>query len=233
MADEKDVLDEKELEESFNKSLADLKDSIGEVVEENLEKAKKKKVFPPPKASDDEEDEEKEEDEDDDEEEEEEEEEAKSLDDYVDENQEAAAILEIEPYLRAFQKSIAHALADLSKSVAKRLDKMEVLTKSLARVTLAGAELQKSVKDEVVRIGAAKLPIKSFMLKGRTAGEKNIEVDPQEVLLKSRVWRAKGLIDLVEAGAIENRVNLRRLGVLNDPLDQKVIALVKAEEKAS
>lgn len=229
--------DDLDLEKGFNDAVDDLRKSLnipakGEESEEELEKAGK---VPPQlqanakkmkaKASDEEEPEEE------DEEEEEEDEYRKSIEDTLREEPEAAAAMDVEPFLLQLAKAIDESQESGAKATTKRLDKIESMVKSIGRTVLAAAELQKSTRDMVKSIGETPIPARGItsLKKARFSNPDGsaLEFAPRDVLAKSRDWVKTGKVNLVEAGNIEARVNKGLLGRVNDQLDQKVAALMR------
>lgn len=150
----------------------------------------------------------------------------KSIEDTLREEPEAAAAMDVEPFLLQLAKAIDESIAD----VGVRMSRVEKLTKSIGMAAVASSELQKSTRELVQRIGGAPVPSGSVrrLEKARFNGSET-EVEPRDVLSKSREWFQKGKIDLTEAGLIEGRINKNLLGRVNDRLDQKVAALMGEE----
>ena len=215
------------IEKGFNDAIDGLRKSLGMKddgeSQEELEKAKK--GAPPFKKEDEGGEEEPEKDED--EEEEEEKEYQKSIEEMLGEEPEAAAAMDVEPFLLQLAKAIDESMI----SVFAKVDRTEKLVKSMGVASLASAELQKSTRDMVKQIGG--MPVASSSIKRLqkarfdNADGTPLEVNPANVLAKSRDWVKEGKINLMEAGKIEGRVNKNLLGKVKDPLDQKVAELMK------
>jgi len=215
------------IEKGFNDAIDGLRKSLGMKddgeSQEELEKAKK--GAPPFKKEDEGGEEEPEKDED--EEEEEEEEYQKSIEEMLSEEPEAAVAMDVEPFLLQLAKAIDESMI----SVFAKVDRTEKLVKSMGVASLASAELQKSTRDMVKQIGG--MPVASSSIKRLqkarfdNADGTPLEVNPANVLAKSRDWVKEGKINLMEAGKIEGRVNKNLLGKVKDPLDQKVAELMK------
>jgi hypothetical protein len=230
MGTETEVLteeDELDIEKGFNDAIDDLRKSLGQDGEEDdqtqeeLNKAKAE-------SKDDEEEAEEEE------EEEEEMRYKKSIEDTLREEPEAAAAMDVEPFLLQLAKALDEGMSQLQKSVNKRVAGVEKLVKSIGNTVLAGAELQKSTNEIMTKIGEQPVPSGSVRQLRKSRFESG-EGDPSEydnraVLQKSLEWVREGKIDLVESGMIEMRINKNVLGKSNDPLDQKVAALMKSGE---
>ena len=216
------------MEAGFNDAIDGLRKSLGQEVddgksEEELNKAKKSDA----KA------EEEEAEEDDEEEEEEEMSYKKSLEDTLREEPEAAAAMDVEPFLLQFAKAIDEAIDQLHKSVSSKMAGVEKLVKSIGDVTLKGALLQKANNEIMEKIGNEPVPSGSLrrLEKARFDGENGAaEVNTREVLAKSRQWFKEEKIDIVESGMIEGRINKGLLFKARDGLDQKVMALMKEGE---
>lgn len=227
---EQEVLleDDLEIEKGFNDAIDDLRKSLGQEVKEGEEESKEeleKAKAPPFKKKDEEEPEEEEE------EEEEDEKYRKSIEDTLREEPEAAAAMDVEPFLLQLAKALDEGRAQSDKTVDTRLKKIEKLVKSIGTAALASAELQKSTRDIVKQIGGTPIPSGSVkrLQKARfeVADGNPQEFDTHEVLAKSRDWLKTGKINLIEAGCIEGRINKGLLGRVNDRTDQKVAALMR------
>ena len=210
------LLDDDLIEKGFNDALEDLQKSLNPK---------------PAKARTDAEDEPEEEEETDDEDTEDEDDEKseyrKSVEDILNEEPEAAAAMDVEPYLLQLAKAIDESI----EQVARRIAGVEKLVKSQATLVAASAQLQKSMRDMVKSIGEQPVNTNSVrrLIKSSrfSADGEEREVDNAEVLIKSREWLRKGSIDIIEAGKIEGRINKNLLFKSNDALDQKVATLVR------
>jgi len=217
------------IEKGFNDAMDDLRKSLGQDVEEPKEDLTKAGKTPPQfqkkrRKGDEPEEEDKED-------EEEEEEARKSIEDTLREEPEAAAAMDVEPFLLQLAKAIDEGISQLEKAVGIRVGKVEKLVKSIGVATMASAELQKSTREIVKQIGGTPLPSGSVkrLQKARFDGTDGNpqEFDTRLVLQKSQDWVKQGKIDLLEAGTIESRINKGSLGRSNDRLDQKVAALMR------
>ena len=214
------LLDDELIEEDFNAALSNLQKALG--TGETLHKSKDEEDDEQPaKSSDAEEDE--------DESEEEEEEDMdyeKSMDEYLAEDPEASAAMDVEPFLRQLVKAIDETV----NSVAARVRKVESLVKSQGEALVQVARLEKSTSDMVRQIGGQPVQSNSVRVLAKSRfgeGESAAEFDNMDVLVKSREWLRNGKIDLTDAGRIEGRINKGLLGKSGDPLDQKVATLMK------
>jgi hypothetical protein len=234
------LLDTSEVEQSFNASLEKLRKSLGNSEEdggdsgEELNKARK---LPPSfkanaekkkKAAAEEDEEDSEED---DNSEEEDEEMGKSIQEILSEDPEAAAAMDVEPFLLQLAKAFDESMG----AIAGRITKLETLTKSIGEMNLASAELQKSTNALVKSIGDMPVPRRAItsLSKSRFTpinGDNPAEYPSRDVLIKSRDWLKTGKIDINEAGMIEGRINKNVLGRTNDRLDQKVAALMREDK---
>jgi len=215
------------IEKGFNDAIDGLRKSLGvdDDGDGSIEDLNKAKKGAPPFKKEDEGDEEPEKDEDDDDDEEGEEY-RKSIEDILGEEPEAAAAMDVEPFLLQLAKAIDESLG----GVIGRIGNVEKLVKSMGMASLASAKLQKSTRDMVKQIGGQPVPSGSVrpLQKARfEGGEGSHEYDTRNVLVKSRDWVKTGKINLIEAGAIEGRINKNLLGKTNDRLDQKVDALMR------
>ena len=244
MGTETEVLLEENLdiEKGFNDAIDDLRKSLGQDAEpgekgekkenqKNLDKAGK---VPPQFDKDKNKDTKPEEDEEDEEEkrkreEEEERSYRKSIEETLNEEPQAAAAMDVEPFLLQLAKAIEEAPEQLAKVVLARIGEVEKLVKSIGNATLATATLQKSTLDMVKQIGEQPMPSGSLKVLRKARFDENTEVDTRDVLAKSREWIKNGKIDLTEAGNIEGRINKGLLGKVHDALDQKVAALMGKE----
>ncbi len=218
------------IEKGFNDAIDGLRKSLGvEDDEESQEElAKAKKGAPPFKKEDEEGDEEPEKDSKADDDEDDDDEYRKSIEDILGEEPEAAAAMDVEPYLFQLAKAVSDSMEDLFT----RLGETEKLVKSIGIASLASAELQKSTRDMVKQIGGMPIPSGSMkrLQKARfesADGSSPQDFDVKNVLAKSRDWIKEGKINLMEAGNIEGRINKNLLGRVNDNLDHKVAALMK------
>lgn len=225
----KEVLDDGiDFEQGFNDALSDLRKSLSLPATEKLEKAKK-----PADDEDPEEDDESKEEEDN-ESEEDDDEMKKSLEDRIREDSEAAAAMDVEPFLLQLVKAMDEGISEMGKTLGKRIAVVEKLAKSIGNATLMNAELNKSMSGMIQQIGGTALPtqgIRSLRKSRFDNGDGKItEVNPREILIKSREWVKAGKINLVDAGNIESRINKGRLGQTGDSLDLRVAALLKEEK---
>jgi hypothetical protein len=223
--DDEVLTDELDIEKGFNDAIDGLRKSLGQ--ENTLLKAKADKA----------EDDEEESSEDEGSEEEDEEESKsyrKSIEDTLREEPEAAAAMDVEPFLLQLAKAIDEGIEHLEKAVTTKVGKVEKLVKSIGMTTLASAELQKSTREIMQKIGEQPVGSTSVrrLEKARfeVVGGEAKEFGTREVLEKSRDWVKTGKIDLTEAGMIEGRVNKGLLGKSGDRLDQKVSALMREGE---
>ena len=225
----KEAVDETTLEEDFNKALEDLSKSLE--IDEDLEKAKKSKK-PVPDEEDDNEPESDGSDEegsvDEDEEEEKDKKVKKSLDDWMEDDEDAEAAMDVEPFLRQLVKSLTGVLEETRAGQEAKIAKLEKLVKSQGRLLTVQAKLQKSVAEKTEKIANTPMPVQSVrqLQKGRFA-EDLPEMTGMQVLTKSRNWLRDNKITLLEAGKIEGRVNSGSLGQQKDALDIKVTSLLK------
>jgi hypothetical protein len=237
------VLDPVQLEKSFDESITALRTLLGGGDDDkdatDLEKAKKK----PPEEEEESGDEE--EDETDEEESDEEEDEGKknpfmkksrTLGEFIEEggDEDAKAAMDVEPFLKALvdgvESYINQSLDNLHKSLVKKINGVGELTKSLAQAALSTAEMQKSIRDVVYKIGKTPIPSGTVLRKAgdrfeQTPEEKAIggDYDKAATLQKSYELLKAGKIDLLMATKIEGRVSK------NMPLPVEVAALFNAE----
>lgn len=218
--------DDLDMESGFNDAINDLRKSLGQPAKKaDLKKSEDGDRDDKPPAKDQDEEPESEDDEGE-EDEGEEEGMKKSIEDRLREEPEAAAAMDVEPFLLQLAKAMDEAMT----GIAKRIGKVEKLTKSIGSATLASVELQKATRDFVKSIGDQPMPSGSLrrLEKARFGeGDKATEIDTRDVLAKSRDWVKTGRMDLIEAGNLEGRINKGLLGKVNDHLDQKVSALLK------
>ncbi len=231
-----------DIEKGFNDAIDDLRKSLGQDAEsgkkdekdegqKNLDKAGK---VPPQFDKEKNKDTEPEKDEEEEEERRKREEEKensyrKSIEETLKEEPQAAAAMDVEPFLLGLAQAIDEGIEHLEKTVSARVGEVEELVKSIGNATLATAELQKSTRDMVKQIGEQPIPTGSMKALRKARFDENTEVDTRDVLAKSREWVKNGKIDLNEAGNIEGRINKGLLGKVHDALDQKVAALMGKE----
>lgn len=227
-----------ELETGFNDAIDNLRKSLGRS-ESELRKSKGKEEDEDEESDAEEAEESDAEESEEDEEPEEEEPEdkgkrfkprmKKSIEDILREEPEAAAAMDVEPFLL----QLAKAMDESMDAISKRIGQVERIAKSIGSATIASAELQKSTRDMVKVIGDQPLPVSSVrrLEKARFgSGDDKKEVDTRDILSKSRDWVKTGKIDLIEAGNLEGRINKGLLGKVNDRLDQKVDALLREDK---
>jgi len=226
------LTDDLDIEKGFNDAIADLRKSLAPEDKDDLTKAGDD--YPKGKKLPKKEDEDPEEDKDEEDEDEENMSYRKSLEDTLREEPEAAAAMDVEPFLLQFAKAIDEGIEQLHKSVNSRVGRVEKLVKSMGNATIASAELQKSTREMVKAIGEQ--PVGSSSVKRlekarfEIVGGDPAEFDTRNVLNKSQDWVKTNRIDLTEAGMIEGRINKGLLGKVNDRLDQKVAALMREGE---
>ena len=226
------LLEDEALEKGFNEAVDDLKKSIGDDSKE-LRKAKKA----PPEGSEEEEESDSEESDEDEEDEEEEENDEKkppfkkSIEEVIAEDPEAAAAMDVEPYLRELAKGLDEVLSEIATAFSKRMGKIESMVKSQSRVILVQAELEKSIHGKIDAMGQTAQPTKGMRVLAKSRfGKEGREFSPVQVLAKSRDWLRKGKINLLESGMVETRVNKNLLGKIGDAFDAKVEALLGDKE---
>lgn len=214
------LLDDALIEKEFNDALAHLQKSLGSEAAEDkgTKRRKKSKIV---------EDENQAEGEDEDEMDYE-----KSISDILDEDPDAAAAMDVEPFLRQLAKAMDKTVSKAFAAVEARLGEVKALTKSVGEAVVQVAKLEKSVDDKVSRIGGQPVPSSSarILAKSRFGGDSGEAFDNKELLLKSRQWVRAGAIDLTEAAMIEGRIGKGTLGTRGDLLDQKVAMLAKDKE---
>lgn len=218
--------DDLDIEKGFNDAISDLRKSLGQSGGgENLRKAKKNDDGDDESKAEEAIEEEVEEEED----EEEEESYRKSIEDSLREEPEAAAAMDVEPFLLQLAKAIDESMA----SMGSRVGKVEKMVKSIGNATVASADLQKAMRDSINKISETPVPSSSVkrLQKARFEGSDGNpqDFDTKEVLAKSRDWLKTGKLNLTEAGNVEGRINKGLLGRVNDKLDQKVAALMREE----
>lgn len=229
MEEEKDtkaaeaVVDSETLEKSWAETIETLRGLVtddGPVAE--MQKARGKKAPPPADAESDDESS----DEESDDEEEDDGPMTKSLAELVaSDNEEAAAGLEVSPFLRSLTKS-------LQVYIDRRFTKLEQLSKAQAHAALQTMEMQKSVRDLVKAIGETPIPSTSVttLQKGQrfsTAPQPQAApYDKAVVLRKSVDLLRNGQLTLTQATVIEGRVNKGM------PLPENVAHLFAEQPKA-
>ena len=228
-----ETLNFEDLTKAFDEQLEEFKKTYGgsEEVEESsevkLEKAKGRKKAPDFEEDDDGEDEEEEEVDD---------KEAKgvkkSIDDFLAEDPEAEAAMDVSPFLAQLTKAvkaIEERVDGLQKSISDKMVGVETMLKAQGKATYLQMELQKSQRTTVELIAKEDREVGGMlrMRKSRFDGEGAVNIDGPTVLEKSREWVAEKKIDILEAGLIEQRVNKNSLGTYKDDLDSKVERLIK------
>jgi hypothetical protein len=216
--DESDLTDGLDIETGFNDALENLKKSLNRP--DKLSKSQ-----------DDPEDESYDEDdiEDDDEAEDEDEGMKKSIEDILRQEPEAAAAMDVEPFLLQLAKAIDESM----EALTSRMATVEKLTKSIGMTAMASAEFQKSTHNLVKAMGDTPMPVSSIqrLSKSRFEPAEGEPVSYKDILSKSRDWFQNGKIDITESGMIEGRVNKGLVGKVGDNLDRKIVALLKEGTK--
>jgi hypothetical protein len=232
------VLDPEALEKSWDDSITALRAILGGGSEEptDLNKARKQ---PPQDMGDEEEDESDEEEADEDEGDEEDEgfpPAKKSLPDRIAEaNEDAEAAMDVAPFLKALadglQDYIDESFDNLHKSLIKKIGKVTELNKALATAVVNGAQMQKSIRDVVYKIGRQPVPSGTILALNKSGQRPPTEegtTDPASydrgaVLKKSGELLREGKIDTIMATKIEGRVNKKL------PLPEEVAALFETK----
>jgi len=220
-----------DLEKSFNETLEEFRKAYGVVEEEaetedELEKAsgKSKSKMDYDDDADDAEESEEEEDE-------ENEDVKKSVEDFLAEDVEAEAAMDVEPFLRQLAKAIDQRIDGLQKSFSTSQAGVETLLKSQGKAMYIQMELQKSMSDTTQKIAKEDRAVGGLhrFQKARFESEGNEPIDytGADVLNKSLGWLQEGKIDMVESGLLERRVNQNRLFKAMDDLDNKIAKLLK------
>ena len=231
-----ETLNFEDLTKAFDEQLEEFKKAYGgseeiEGSEAQLEKAKggKKAKLNAPDFEENEDDEAEEEEEVDDEE-------AKgvkkSIDDFLAEDPEAEAAMDVSPFLAQLAKAIKaieERVDGLQKSISDKMVGVETMLKAQGKATYLQMELQKSQRTTVESIAKEDREVSGMMRmrKSRFDGEEAVNIDGPTVLEKSRQWITEKKIDILEAGLIEQRVNHGNLGTYKDDLDNKVERLIK------
>jgi hypothetical protein len=220
--------EEKAFEESWVKSVGNLRKAIAP--KDDLNKAGD---GAPPKEKGKEKDEESEEEEDDDEKEEGEEPEpemGKSMEDIVEEDPEAQAAMDVEPFLRQFVKAfdivMAGTLTEV-KRMRKSMKANKTLTKALADVLVKSAELQKSMSDTMGKIGSTPMPMHSRLSVAGgekfSKGKDSKEWSRNELLAKSMELVKAGTLDTKDASLLELKLNRNTFDPVNDPFSKAIV----------
>ncbi|KKK96903.1 hypothetical protein LCGC14_2658100, partial [marine sediment metagenome] len=156
----------------------------------------------------------------------------KSIDDFLAEDPEAEAAMDVSPFLAQLTKAvkaIEERVDGLQKSISDKMVGVETMLKAQGKATYLQMELQKSQRTTVELIAKEDREVGGMlrMRKSRFDGEGSVNIDGPTVLEKSREWVAEKKIDILEAGLIEQRVNKNSLGTYKDDLDSKVERLIK------
>lgn len=218
-----------EMNKSFDASLEDLKKQLGVSAEpsaEELLKSKKKEaddegeekapVKGAPEGEDDDEGEEGEEGE----------EEAKpkmkkSLEDIIEDDEDAKMAIDVEPFLKSLVQAldikISEMNADLRKSLNylhKKVKRVEDISRAQAQMIMQTGEMQKAMRDTVEKIGETPVPSNSVLMKGGDRfgedGKKNADIagmDKAQILQKSLELRLQGKLQPIDVTLIEGRLN--------------------------
>lgn len=170
------------------------------------------------------------------EEEEEEEEEGapkpamKSLEDSIyDDDPEAGAAMDIEPFLRSMVKSLDEKFESQDKAIRvmrKGLKAIEEMNRALARHMVLATEMTKAMSDTVEKIGEQPVPSKSILRKSGNRFEEEpgttVELSRADILDKALKLCRDGKMNELDVTKIEGRLNK------NLPLEERHVALLKS-----
>lgn len=199
---EENIVTLEELEKSWNDSKAALAALLGDD-EDDLQKSTEETPEEESleKGGDKEDDDEEDEDEDDDME--------KSIEDSLDEDPEAAAAMDVEPFLRGLVKSIDERFNAIEQKMS-RPGHFEKSTKALAKAMSDLGDQQVLIAQTVEAIGGQPVMSKSVIRKSterfeNTGNELNMTKD--QILTKSLELRKAGKLGVRDVTKIENRLN--------------------------
>lgn len=205
--DKQDNVTLEELEKSWEDSRANVLALLGEEPSiESVEKADKEEM-----------DYDEEEEDDDDEDEDEEVE--KSIEEQLEENPEASAAMDVEPFLRDMAKAMDARMDAIEKSVANAfasVGNVLNLQKATARMFAAFGELQKSTAETVEKIGGTPIPSRSVVRATGQRFEKSqdepgevieLNMTREQILEKSLRLREAGKLQIRDVSKIEGRLN--------------------------
>jgi len=153
----------------------------------------------------------------------------KSLEEFVAEDDaDAGAAMDIEPFLRSLVKGIDEKFAAVNAAVStmqKSIKDVAALSKAQVQFAVASAEMQKAVRDTVEKIGDAPVPSRSVLRKSGDrfeAVEAASALSRVEILDKAMKLCKAGKLDVLDVTKIEGRLNK------NIPLDERHVALIKS-----
>jgi hypothetical protein len=225
-------LDSTILEKSWNAACTDLQKSLGDEASGTTELERAKAILAKSDASVDELKEaqtiltkalppEDDDDEEDDEEEEEEEEGKKpapvkkSLEEGIAEGDpEAEIAMDIEPYLKSFAHEVGVRFEEIGKpltklkALEKSLADLTTIVRALAKVSLVGAEMQKSLNERVGKIGSVDIPSLARLRKGgdRFDIEEGVQMTGVEIMAKATELCRNGRISTTDVAVLESRI---------------------------
>jgi len=203
------------VEDEVQKSTPDK--STEEKGEEDLEKseeATKEKTEETLEKSEDEEEAE-EESEEEDEDDEDNKEVKKSLEDVVSEDSEAAAAMDVEPFLRQLVKSMDEKFTNLSETIKKIAEDNKGNSKAQKALGKALSDLgdqQINIAKSVEVIGGKPVPSRSVLRKSDDRfedqkSETELNMTKDQILVKALELRKAGKLEMREVTKIENRLN--------------------------
>jgi hypothetical protein len=210
-----ETIDPEKLQKSWNDSVSELRKSVeaeGGDMGGGTKKAKKKIPEFEAEEEEDEGDDSVAEEEDEAGEEEAEEEPKKkvkkSLPDLLAEDDpEAEAAMDIEPFLKSLAKVTGNEIQKLEKSISALTRQVQIHGKAL----LSQMEMQKSIQDTVQIIGGQPVPARGVLQKSTTGrfptGEGAKEMNKQEVMLKAMDLQREGKLNVHDVTILEGRMN--------------------------
>jgi hypothetical protein len=142
----------------------------------------------------------------------------KSVEGQIEQNEEVAAALDVEPFLREIAKAIDNRFSEMEKSLEElgvKVEASENLQKATSRMFAAFGELQKATADTVEKIGNT--PIKSSSVK-TVVGDRfeksqdenqvaDLNMNRDQILDKALKLREAGKLQIRDVTKIEGRLN--------------------------
>lgn len=201
---EENIVTLEELEKSWNDSKIALAALLGDDeddLQKSTEEAPEEEALEKGGDKEDYDDEEEEEDDDDME---------KSIEDSLDEDPEAAAAMDVEPFLRGLVKAIDERFDTIEKKIP-RSGNYQKSTKALAKAMSDLGDQQMLIAQTVEAIGGQPVQSKSVIRKSKERFEDNggseLNMSKDQILTKSLELRKAGKLGVRDVTKIENRLN--------------------------
>lgn len=142
---------------------------------------------------------------------------SKSLDEMIEENDEAAQMMDASPFIKAMVQGVESQLTDFAKSILYLGEKIESIEKLIAagqKLEVAQAKMVKSISSEMKKIGDVPMPKKAFLgknleivRKAADGSESKMEMTKSDALTKLTELHKAGKLELKDVTVLEARIN--------------------------